>query len=101
MQNKFYLNCRLEEHTKNKVLVVQERRPLQFYVLLKGTLVCTFRKKGDNKSNTICFIEKGNTFGDLPLLSNSNHTCSVISKTGKNVLTARIGVKESFRLSDP
>lgn len=79
MQDKFYHNCRLEEFAQNRVVVVQENRPEFFYIIIKGSLVCTYKRKGDKKSNTICFIEKGGTYGDLPVsrLLNFAQNCSI------------------------
>jgi len=65
MQTKFYRHCRLVEYDRNRVIVIQGQKPALFYLLFKGSLVCTFRKKYDAQSQTICFIEKGGTFGGI------------------------------------
>ena len=67
MQNKYYQNCRLDEFEQNRVISLQENPALYFYILIKGSLVCTYKKRNEIRSHTICFIEKGGTYGDLPV----------------------------------
>ena len=43
MRTRFYEYCWLEEYEAQRVLVIQNRKPDFFYVIVNGTLVCTYR----------------------------------------------------------
>ena len=86
MQENFLKRCWIEEYQEKRVIVAQYQMPRLFYFILNGQLVCTYRNDNENKSSTICILEKGMTFGDLPISSNSMHTSSVVSITNVQLL---------------
>ena len=86
MQENFLKKCWIEEYQEKRVIVAQYQMPRFFYFILNGQLVCTYRNDNENKSSTICILEKGMTFGDLAISSNSMHTSSVVSITNVQLL---------------
>lgn len=79
-QRKFFRLAWLEEYKPRRIIVSQDRRPECFYIIVHGSLVSTYRPKSERKSHTVCFLDKGMTFGDLALLSDSMHTSSVTTR---------------------
>lgn len=43
LRARFIESCWLDEYESQRVLVAQHRAPQFFYVIVKGTLVCTYR----------------------------------------------------------
>lgn len=62
MMEKILRCCWIEEFEAKRVIVEQYQRPAFFYIILNGSLVCTYKAKEDRKSSTICFLEKGIRF---------------------------------------
>jgi hypothetical protein len=62
-------SCWIEEYEAKRVIVEQYQRPAFFYIVLNGSLVCTYKSKEDRKSSTICFLEKGELFSNLFLIT--------------------------------
>ena len=86
LQETFFRHCWLEEYDKKRIIVAQNQTPNFVYFILSGSLVCTYRKDTEHRSSTICFLEKGMHFGDLPVLSKSVHSTSLISRTNVQLL---------------
>ena len=76
----------LEEYAGGRVIAAQYHMPRHFYIVLNGSLACTYKRLTDEQSTTICFIEKGMCFGDLSLKSNSMHTSSLVSSNSVQLL---------------
>ena len=57
--DKFIEACWLEEYQSHRVITAQYHIPRHFYIVLSGSLACTFKNKDWPKSQTICMIEKG------------------------------------------
>lgn len=76
----------LEEFTGKRVIVAQYHLPRHFYIVLSGSLACTYRKPDEERGTTICFIEKGMCFGDMSIKSETMHTSSLISTNNVQLL---------------
>ncbi len=59
MLNKVLRCCWLEEYDRKRVVAAQYQVPSSFYIVLSGSLVCTYRMSEEKKSSTICLLEKG------------------------------------------
>lgn len=59
IRSRFLKCCWLEEYEPKRVIVKQYQMPNSFYIVLAGSLVCTFKTDQDRKSSTICLIHKG------------------------------------------
>lgn len=57
--DKFIEACWLEEYESHRIITAQYDIPRHFYIVLTGSLACTFKNKDWLESNTICMIEKG------------------------------------------
>ena len=62
MVNKVLRCCWLGEFEARRVIAAQYQLPQFFYIVLSGSLVCTYRTREERKSNTICLIDKGKCF---------------------------------------
>lgn len=59
MLNKVLRCCWLEEYEAKRVIAEQYQTPNCLYIVLSGSLVCTYRTNTERKSSTICLLEKG------------------------------------------
>ena len=84
--DKFFKVVWLEEFTAKRVIVAQFHMPRHFYIILNGSLACTFRKPDEELGTTICFIEKGMCFGDMSIRSETMHTSSLVSTNNVQLL---------------
>jgi len=89
MLEKFFKLCWLEEFEADRIIVKQYQIPRRFYVVVKGSLVCTYKTSEDSKSTTVSFIENGMTFGDLPITSGSMHTTTLMSRSHVQLLVLK------------
>ena len=85
-KNMFLKRCWFEEYSPRRVVVSQDHKAESFYVIVSGSLVCTHRPDNERKSYTICFLEKGMTFGELPLMSDCTHTATVTTRQEAQLL---------------
>ena len=86
IQTKLFKICDFVEYEEMRVIVGQNHQPDYFYFVLSGSLVCTYRPLDKKKSNTVCFIEKGMTFAEIPLMADTFHTTNLISRTKVQLL---------------
>ncbi len=83
---KLFKCCWLEEFESDRIIVKQYQIPRRFYIIMKGSLVCTYRADTNKESTTVCFLEQGMTFGDLPITSESMHTTTLITRSRVQLL---------------
>ncbi len=57
--DKFLGCCWLSEYEAMRVIVKQYQKAKYFYMVVSGTLLCTYKPNENLPSRNICFIEKG------------------------------------------
>ena len=96
MQMKIFKKCWLEVIEPKRVVIRQGHSPAAFYFIISGSLVVTNRPENSTTSFTVCFLEAGQSFGELALLSRSLRTSTVITRNRVELLV--IAKDDFFRI---
>jgi hypothetical protein len=92
IQEKLFKCCWLEIYESERVIICQNHRAECFYMIISGQLVTTYKDIKDRKSNSISLLERGMTFGELPILDGSlihNYTISTCKNVELLVITKK------------
>ena len=96
MQIKIFKKCWLEVFEPKRVVIRQGHSPAAFYFIISGSLVVTNLPEDSKTSYTICFLDPGQSFGELALLSRSLRTSTVITRNRVELLV--IGKDDFYRV---
>ncbi|XP_072029223.1 uncharacterized protein [Amphiura filiformis] len=72
----------LEEYGPKRAILRQGHLPDAFYFIITGTLVVTVLdlSKGKPMAQTVAFLKRGDSFGELAILNNTRRASTVITK---------------------
>ena len=90
MQEKLFKCCWLEIYEPQRIIICQNHRAERFYMIISGQLVTTYKDLKDRKSRSISLLERGMTFGELPIQDGSfvhNYTISTCKNVELLVIT--------------
>ncbi|XP_070552935.1 cyclic nucleotide-binding domain-containing protein 2-like isoform X3 [Ptychodera flava] len=79
-----------ESYEASRVIIRQGHHAENFYMILTGTAVVTLSsqdaKTGETKVQTVAFLKKGNSFGELAIMHHSRRTATVSCQDGVELL---------------
>ncbi|XP_077984224.1 cyclic nucleotide-binding domain-containing protein 2-like isoform X2 [Glandiceps talaboti] len=79
-----------ESYEASRVIIRQGHHAENFYMILTGTAVVTISsqdpKTGETRVQTVAFLKKGNSFGELAIMHHSRRTATVSCQDGVELL---------------
>ncbi|CAD5115243.1 DgyrCDS4238 [Dimorphilus gyrociliatus] len=64
-----------------KRIVLREGHPAQsFYIILSGSVLVTVYDRKDDVNKTVCFLNRGDSFGELGIINRAKRSTTIVSK---------------------
>ncbi|KAH9495438.1 hypothetical protein Btru_015107 [Bulinus truncatus] len=87
MQRELCKVGRFESYEEKRVLVLEGHTAHCFYIILSGTVLVTVFDESTGSSNTLVTLDRGMSFGELGIITDSKRQASVCCKTDVELLS--------------
>ncbi|XP_013391621.1 cyclic nucleotide-binding domain-containing protein 2-like [Lingula anatina] len=96
MQRKLAQYGVLESYESKRVIVRQGHPPQGFYFILFGTCIVAIFAPGSEKAKTVAYLSRGESFGELSIISRDKRQSTIITKNYVELLCISATVYEQI-----